>query len=447
VVYRALRNRKKTLLRESFKYFETHKARERAAIVTLIRANDEETRQEALEHLNELALLADTAGADVLYRMTQERPTPDVALYLGKGKVEELKKHVEMLELQLVIFDDELSPVQIRNLEREINVKILDRPSLILDIFASRARTREAKTQIELAQLEYLLPRLTRAWTHLSKQHGGIGTKGPGETQIETDRRLVKTRISHLKEKLGEIERQQHTRRSGRNDELTRVALVGYTNVGKSSLLNTLAIGESDVFVENRLFATLDATTRAVEFAHGRRALMTDTVGFIRKLPPKLIASFRTTLSEVDEADVLLHVVDISNPQFEEQIVVVGETLHELGAHLKPTIMVFNKLDALPEDRKYLISELRARYPHAVFISAARGIGVEHLKNEIEKVITETSFEITVEIPMAHYDIASRLHELGEVRERVFSETHVRLRLRVHIRNKERVERLLATAA
>lgn len=434
-------------MRESFKFFETHKARERAAIVTLIRASDEYTRRESLEHLSELALLADTAGADVLYRMTQERPLPDVALYLGKGKVEELKRQVEMLEIQLAIFDDELSPVQIRNLERELNIKILDRSSLILDIFASRARTREAKTQIELAQLEYLLPRLTRAWTHLSKQHGGIGTKGPGETQIETDRRLVKTRISHLKEKLGEIERQHATRRSGRSDELTRVALVGYTNAGKSSLINTLTSGDSNVFVENRLFATLDATTRSVEFAHGRRALVTDTVGFIRKLPPKLIASFRTTLSEVQEADVLLHVVDIANAQFEEQIEVVNQTLHDLGSHLKPTIMVFNKLDALDEEKKYLLTELRARYPHAVFISAERGIGIEKLKDEIEKVITESSFELTVEIPIAHYDIASRLHELGEVRERIFSETHVRLRLRVHVRNKERVERLLATAA
>lgn len=434
-------------MKESFRYFETHKARERAAIVTLIRANDEESRAEALEHLSELALLADTAGADVLYRMTQERPTPDVALYLGKGKVEELKKHIEMLEIQLVLFDDDLSPVQIRNLEKEVGVKILDRSGLILDIFASRARTREAKTQIELAQLEYLLPRLTRAWTHLSKQMGGIGTKGPGETQIETDRRLVKTRISHLKEKLGEIERQHRTRREGRSDELTRIALVGYTNVGKSSLLNTIAAGASDVFVENRLFATLDATTRSMQLSHGRHALATDTVGFIRKLPPRLIASFRTTLREVEEADILLHVVDIASPQFEEQIEVVQHTLHELGASTTPTIMVFNKIDALADDRRYIIQELREQYPHAVFISAERGIGIEQLKNEIEKVITESSFEITVEIPLAHYDIASRLHELGEVAERIFTDTHVRLKLRVHTRNKERVERLLATAA
>jgi len=337
--------------------------------------------------------------------------------------------------------------VQVRNLEKELNVKVLDRSSLILDIFASRARTREAKTQIELAQLEYLLPRLTRAWTHLSKQHGGIGTKGPGETQIETDRRLIQSRIILLKEKLGEIAQQHETRRAGRRDELTRIALVGYTNVGKSSLLNTIASGESDVFVENRLFATLDATTRAIALSHGRRALATDTVGFIRKLPPRLIASFRTTLSEVEEADILLHVVDIASTQFEEQIEVVSETLEALRASDKPVIMVFNKLDALPEDRKYLIADMRSRYPHAVFISAQRGIGIENLKSEIEKVINEASFEITVEAPLSHYEVASRLHELGEVTERIFTDTHVRLKLRVHARNKERVERLLATAA
>lgn len=435
-------------MKETFQFFETHKARERAAIVTIITGANEASRHTAEEHLEELCFLADTAGADVVFRMTQERPKPDVALYLGKGKVDELRSHVEMLSIQLVIFDDDLSPVQIRNLERELKVKIVDRSALILDIFASRARTREAKTQIELAQLEYMLPRLTRAWTHLSKQFGGIGTKGPGETQIETDRRLIKTRITHLREKLGDIEQQQLTRRAGRSDELTRVALVGYTNVGKSSLLNTLAAdGKTDVFVENRLFATLDATTRAADLSHGRKILVTDTVGFIRKLPTRLVASFRTTLAEAEEADILLHVIDISHPQFEEQIQVVEETLKELNAVEKPTIMVFNKIDALDEERRSLIGELKGKYPHAVFISAARGIGINALKAEIEKVITEESFEITVEIPLGHYEIASRLHELGEVRERIFTDTHVRLVLRVHSRNRERVERLLTNAA
>ncbi|HET6512225.1 MAG TPA: GTPase HflX [Candidatus Kapabacteria bacterium] len=435
-------------MRENFQYFETNKPRERAGIVAIITQTDASGRHTAEEHLNELALLADTAGADVLFRMTQERAKPDVALYLGKGKVEELQTHIEMLGLQMVIFDDDLSPVQVRNLERELKVKILDRSALILDIFASRARTREAKTQIELAQLEYLLPRLTRAWTHLSKQYGGIGTKGPGETQIETDRRLVRTRISHLREKLADIEQQQQTRRAGRNNELTRVALVGYTNVGKSSLLNVLSSDKSsNVFVENRLFATLDATTRAVELSHGRKALVTDTVGFIRKLPTKLVASFRTTLSEAEEADILLHVVDISHPQFEEQIDTVKATLKELNVEDKPVIMVFNKIDQLDEEHKGLMNALRERHPHSVFISAHRGIGISQLLEEIEKVITEESFEITVEIPLEHYEVASRLHELGEVRERIYTEEHVRLKLRVHARNRERVERLLATAA
>jgi GTP-binding protein HflX len=440
-------------LKENFQFFETNKPRERAGLVSLITQTDAAGRLTAAEHLNELALLADTAGADVLFRMTQERAKPDGALYLGKGKVEELATHVEMLGLQMVIFDDDLSPVQIRNLERELKVKILDRSALILDIFASRARTREAKTQIELAQLEYMLPRLTRAWTHLSKQYGGIGTKGPGETQIETDRRIVRTRISHLREKLADIEQQQQTRRAGRNNELTRVALVGYTNVGKSSLLNVFASDKTaNVFVENRLFATLDATTRAVELSHGRKALVTDTVGFIRKLPTKLVASFRTTLSEAEEADILLHVVDISHPQFEEQIETVKATLKELNVEEKPVIMVFNKIDQLdtvedPTAGRGLMASLREQYPHAVFISAQRGIGINQLREEIEKVITEDSFEITVEIPLEHYEIASRLHELGEVVERIYNDTNVRLKLRVHSRNRERVERLLANAA
>lgn len=435
-------------MRENFQYFETNKPRERAGLVSLITQTDAHGRHAAEEHLNELELLADTAGADVLFRLTQERPKPDVATYLGKGKVEELKTHIEMLGLQMVIFDDDLSPVQIRNLERELKIKILDRSALILDIFASRARTREAKTQIELAQLEYMLPRLTRAWTHLSKQYGGIGTKGPGETQIETDRRMVRTRISLLREKLAEIERQQQTRREGRNNELTRVALVGYTNVGKSSLLNVLASDKtSNVFVENRLFATLDATTRAAELSHGRKALVTDTVGFIRKLPAKLVASFRTTLSEAEEADILLHVVDLSNPQFEEQIEIVKETLKDLHADQKPTIMVFNKIDRLNTEERLITNRLREMYPHSVFISAERGIGINQLKEEVEKVITEESFEITVEVPLAHYEIASRLHELGEVKERIYTDDAVRLKLRVHARNRERVERLLANAA
>jgi len=432
-------------LKETFEYFSNTKERERAAIALLIRTNTESARRDATEHLDELERLADTAGADVLLRMTQEKALPDGALYLGKGKVEELKKHVEMLSLQIVIFDDDLSPVQVRNLEKELEIKVLDRSGLILDIFASRARTREAKTQIELAQLEYFLPRLTRQWTHLSKQFGGIGTKGPGETQIETDRRLINTRISKLKEKLGAIERQQETRREGRSDELARVALVGYTNAGKSSLLNVISAGE--VFVEDRLFATLDATTRSVDLSHGRKILLTDTVGFIRKLPPKLIASFRTTLAEVEQADILLHVVDVGHSDLDEHIAIVEETLKTLDVHDKPSIMVFNKTDLVVNGDRHKFEDLKANFKHSVFISASKGVGITSLKDEIEKVISEASSEMTVEVPLGHYEIASRLHELAEVKEREFGDTSVTMKLSVHHRNLARVERLLAKAA
>ncbi len=432
-------------MKETIEYFSTHKEREKAAIVAIIRQSTEQGRHAAKEHLDELERLADSAGADVLYRMTQERPLPDVATYLGKGKVAELKTHVEMLELQLVVFDDDLSPVQVRNLEVELKVKVLDRSGIILDIFASRARTREAKTQIELAQLEYFLPRLTRQWTHLSKQYGGIGTKGPGETQIETDRRIIKTRIIKLKEKLAEIAQQQTTRREGSNDEMARVALVGYTNAGKSSLLNMLSKGE--VFVEDRLFATLDATTRAVALSHGRKVLLTDTVGFIRKLPAKLVASFRSTLAEIEGADILLHTVDASHSDLAEHIEVVEQTLNDLGAAGKPTILVLNKIDLLPKEDAPTFDDLRNRYPHMVMISAYKGYGIPSLKEEIEKVIGEASSEMTVKVPIHRYEIASRLHELADVREKKYTSKYVTMKLWVHHRNRERVQRLLALAA
>ena len=432
-------------MRETFEYFTTHKEREKAIIVSIVRSADEAGRAATTEHLDELQRLADTAGADVVMRIQQERPTPDVALYLGKGKVAELKTHVEMLEAQLILFDDDLSPVQVRNLEKELGVKVLDRSGLILDIFASRARSREAKTQIELAQLEYFLPRLTRQWTHLSKQYGGIGTKGPGETQIETDRRLIQTRISKLKEKLGLIARQHSTRQEGRNDELARVALVGYTNAGKSSLLN--AITSDNVFVEDRLFATLDSTTRGVGLDSGRKILITDTVGFIRKLPAKLIASFRTTLSEIEHADILLHVVDVGHAHRDEHITVVEETLAELGAAEKPMILVLNKMDLVPKDERPSLDALRGRYPHIISVSAAKGYGIASLREEIEKVLAESSQEMTVQVPINHYEIASRLHELAEVKEREYDDRFITLKLSVHRRNSERVKRLLAKAA
>jgi GTP-binding protein HflX len=390
------------------------------------------------EYLEELALLADTAGADVLYKIIQDRDRIDPAYFIGKGKVEEIGRIVDENDINLVIFDDDLSSVQVRNLERAVNAKILDRSGLILDIFASRARTNEAKTQVELAQLQYFLPRLTRQWTHLSKQYGGIGTKGPGEKQLETDRRIIRNRIRHLKEKLQRIDRERETQRKGRR-EFTRVALIGYTNVGKSTLLNQLA--DADVFVENRLFATLDATTRLVTLAPSARVLLTDTVGFIRKLPHHLIASFRSTLSEVTDADILLHVIDISSTHFEEQIQIVNRTLDELGANKKPTAMVFNKIDRLPD--RHLLAELKANYEHAVFISATRGINISSLKEKILSLLESDLIERTMVVKQSDYKIIALLHDVADVLEKTYLNNSVRIRFRIHEPQLRKVNALL----
>jgi GTP-binding protein HflX len=391
------------------------------------------SKEEVDESLTELALLADTAGAEVVGKMTQERDRPEPATYIGKGKVEELHLRLVDEKIPLVIFDDDLSPAQVRNLEKELECKILDRSGLILDIFASRAKSSEAKTQVELAQLEYLLPRLTRQWTHLSKQFGGIGTKGPGETQIETDRRLVLTRISHLKERLERISQQRVTQRKGRSKH-TRAALVGYTNVGKSTLLNLLS--GSDVFVENRLFATLDPTTRLVPLNPAVSILMTDTVGFIRKLPHHLVASFKSTLEEITEADMLLHAVDISSPFFEDQIVVVQETLEDLGAGDTPTVMVFNKIDRL-QDRG-LLPTLAEKYPRSVFISAARGMNILGLKDEVAKLLEkEFTIESTV-IPNSNQKLIAQMYDVGEVLERTYEDERVIIKIRLHRRDRDR---------
>lgn len=299
----------------------------------------EETAQ---EHLDELEFLAETAGAITIEKFTQKLPYPNPRTYVGTGKLEEIKLYIKATDVELVIFDDELSPSQLRNIERELQCKVLDRTILILDIFASRARTFHAKTQVELAQLQYMLPRLTRMWTHLERQKGGIGLRGPGESQIETDRRIIQQRISLMKERLKEIDKQMTVQRSNRG-QLVRVALVGYTNVGKSTLMNLLS--KSDVFAENKLFATLDTTVRKVVIDN-MPMLLTDTVGFIRKLPQQLMESFKSTLDEVREADLLVHVLDISHPSFEDHFHVVNETLNEIDKTEKPTILVFNKIDA-----------------------------------------------------------------------------------------------------
>jgi GTPase len=361
------------------------------------------TEEIANEYLDELQFLAETAGAITQKKFLQKLQYPNPRTYVGTGKLDEIRDYIKEHEIGLVIFDDELSPSQLRNIERVLECKILDRNILILDIFASRARTFHAKTQVELAQLQYMLPRLTRMWTHLERQKGGIGLRGPGESQIETDRRIIQTRIALMKERLKEIDKQMGVQRGNRG-QLVRVALVGYTNVGKSTLMNLLA--KSEVFAENKLFATLDTTVRKVVIDN-LPFLLTDTVGFIRKLPNQLIESFKSTLDEVREADILVHVVDISHPNFEDQYQVVNETLSELDNTEKPTILVFNKIDAYTFTEKdeddlspvskenYSLEDLKRTWmsklnnTRCVFISAQNKENVEELKEIIYKEVKE----------------------------------------------------------
>jgi GTP-binding protein HflX len=355
--------------------------------------------------------LADTAGAIVTDRVIQSLPHLVASTYIGSGKVNELKGLVEMRNADLVIFDDDLSPIQLRNLERTLDCKLVDRSGLILDIFAQRAKTSAAKTQVELAQLEYLRTRLTRQWTHLSRQKGGIGTKGPGETQIETDRRLIRDRIAVLKEKLEKIDRQRTTQRKGRSLH-TRVSLVGYTNAGKSTLMNSLA--GASVHAEDRLFATLDSTTRLTFLASNKQVLLSDTVGFIRKLPHRLIESFKSTLDELRESDLLLHVVDVTHAARDEQIRVVNETLEEIGALDKPTLMVFNKIDALSSQDE--LASLRAGMPPgSVFVSAQREIGIERLKERIIEKMEADFVETDITLPISEGRMLTHIHSIAEV--------------------------------
>lgn len=374
---------------------------ERTVLVGLITPRQNEAKVN--EYLDELEFLADTAGAVTVRRFTQKMEMPNSATFVGKGKLEEIKAYVESNEIGMVIFDDDLTTKQVSNIEKELQVKILDRTSLILDIFAKRAQTANAKTQVELAQYQYLLPRLTRMWTHLERQRGGIGMRGPGETQIETDRRIILDKISRLKDELLAIDKQKSMQRKNRG-KLTRVALVGYTNVGKSTLMNLLA--KSEVFAENKLFATLDTTVRKVVIDN-LPFLLTDTVGFIRKLPTHLVDSFKSTLDEVRDADILVHVVDISHPGFEEQIEVVNRTLQEVcDAKDKPMIMVFNKVDAynyVPKDEDDLTPRSRENIPlkeledswmskmhdNCVFISAKKGINIDLLKQRLYTMAKE----------------------------------------------------------
>ena len=339
------------------------------------------SRSELEEELEELAALADTAGAEVVGVLTQTRKEIDPAYFIGQGKAEELARMCAELGADLVIFNHDLTPAQARNLEKLLNTRVVDRTELILDIFAKRARTKQAMLQVELAQLQYQLPRLRRMWQHLSRLGGGIGTRGPGETQLEVDQRRAKKRIADLQRQLQEIQRQTSTRVQSRKErELFTIALVGYTNVGKSTLMNALT--KAGVFVEDRLFATLDATTRVLFLPDGHKVLLTDTIGFIRNLPPHLIASFHATLEEVRTADLLLHVVDVSHPAMDEHIKVVEETLQEIGAGDKPTILVLNKADKLPPD--WDKEALLRRYPNAVLVSALTGEGLNTLLSRIQ---------------------------------------------------------------
>jgi GTPase len=425
---------------------ETEQQKERAIAVSV--GVGARTREEAIEHLDELAFLAETAGAEIIEKVYQDRDKPDGGTVVGKGKLEEIKASIEQEDIRLIIFDNDLTPAQARNLENELKIKIMDRSGIILDIFAQRARSNEAKLQVELAQLQYMLPRLTRMWTHLSKQYGGMGTKGPGETQIETDRRLVRDRIAHLKEKLETIARQKETQRKGRTS-LTRFALVGYTNAGKSTLMRVLS--GADVYVEDKLFATLDTTVRKIELGHNTEVLLSDTVGFIRKLPTHLVASFRSTLAETLEADVLLHVIDIAHPAYQEHIATVDATLYELGIelgstgddflekpkrdkrtaksyptmHNKKVLLVFNKID--DEIARERLPDLMAQYPHAIGISSARGININALREtmfEIGKTFTDT---IEFLFPYSAMKDIGELYRLADIVERNDEDEGVRI--------------------
>ena len=377
------------------KFYDTALKQEAAVLVGIITPG--QTDEQTKEYLEELEFLVETAGGKTVKSFTQRMQRPERATFVGTGKLEEIQAYVKAEEIDMVVFDDELSPSQLRNIEAELGVKILDRSNLILDIFAGRAQTAQAKTQVELAQLQYLLPRLTRLWTHLERQKGGIGMRGPGESQIETDRRLILNKISLLKERLKEIDKQNETQRKNRH-QLIRVALVGYTNVGKSTIMNM--ISKSEVFAENKLFATLDTTVRKVVIEN-LPFLLSDTVGFIRKLPHHLVECFKSTLDEVREADVLIHVVDVSHPHFEDQINTVNETLKDIGAIDKPVITVFNKIDAYqptqinPDEPEQMLTLeefkqtwMAANNSPAIFISALKKENVDEFRKLLyDKVI------------------------------------------------------------
>jgi GTPase len=404
--------------------------REKAILVGVVQRN--QTRHEVDDHLDELAELARTAGVEVLALEIQDKKVIDPAYFIGKGKAESISSLAKQLKAEVIIFDDDLSAAQAKNLENLCEIKVLDRSGLILDIFATKAKTKEAKTQVELAQLQYLMPRLTGRWTHFSRQTAGagVGLRGPGEKQLEIDRRLIKKRIRYLTAELEKIKNQRQLRRYHRDDYF-KVALVGYTNVGKSTVLNALTA--SDVFVDDRLFATLDSTIRKMDSGNEHHILLIDTVGFIRKLPHHLVASFRSTLEEVIEADLLLHVIDITSPIFREHMAVVNNIMNELQISEKPVLKVFNKVDQLKE--RGLIETLRNQFDPCVIISAQRGLFLEELKQRIIDIANQSMVVMDIDIDLNRQKTIAQLHELAQVMSKTFNDGTVNLKIRID-RNK-----------
>lgn len=391
--------------------YETESKKEKAITAIFIQKGND--RNEAMDNLEELGLLVDTAGAEVVEKIYQELATPSVATLIGKGKVEELVELIKEHNASMVVFDNELTPVQVRNLSNALNVKVLDRSGIILDIFAKNAKTLEAQLQVELAQNLYLLPRLSRMWTHLSKQYGGVGTKGPGETQIETDRRIIRKRIQILREKLKTIDTQNYEQRKSRQGT-PRFALVGYTNAGKSTLMNALT--NAGVYVEDKLFATLSTVVRQISLPSGKTGLLSDTVGFIRNLPHHLVASFRSTLAEASESDVILIVVDTSDNNFSKHIQTVVDTLNDLNIKDKPIIYVFNKIDKL--EHLEHIKQIKGEYSNAVFVSAKKNMNISELLYQMEKEYDRLSNYLELFIPYENNSELNKIYNICKVIER-----------------------------
>jgi GTP-binding protein HflX len=414
----------------------TKKAQETAVLVGLKLPKNE--RWEVEDYLHELAMLTDTAGAKVLKIFIQEKDQVDPKTLIGSGKLTEIFEYVTNYEVDMVIFDDDLTPGQIRRIENKLQCKILDRSSLILDIFAQHARTKQAKTQVEMAQLEYILPRLTRMWTHLSSQKGGsVGMRGPGETQLEIDKRLIQKRIAVLKAELDKIHRQHDTRKKNRTNEF-KVALIGYTNVGKSTILNALT--GSNVLAENKLFATLDSTVRKVFLSKDHQILLSDTVGFIRKLPHQLVASFKSTLDEALDADLLLHVVDLGHKNYEEHIKTVNLVLQELKLAEKPLLIVFNKLDLV--EANGIIQSARANYKGSIFVSALKHIRLSQIKTEVLSYIEKQFVEREFILDFSEGSVVNSLYVMSKIMEERYEDDHIFIKTKISIENEEKIKKM-----